>query len=145
MAKFLSKYVFISQIVLIGALSLAPAADNKRGGPPPLTDAQKKCFTDNGVSPPEMDTPPEGPLPSQEVRDKILKCLDANGFKPPTRDLPPLTDAQKKCFSDNGITPPEPNTPPPSTLPSQEVRDKIRACLDANGFKPPTDLSLVSK
>lgn len=135
MAKFLSKYLFISQLVLMGTLSFT-FADDQQGGLPPLTDAQKKCFTDNGVTPPEPDAPPEGTLPSQEVRDKIRACLDATGFKPPTVEFPPLTDAQKKCFSDNGVTPPEPNTPPEGPLPSQEVRDKIRACLDANGFKP---------
>lgn len=129
MVKFLSKYLFISPLILVGAISLAGANDSQQG-PPPLTDAQKKCFTDNGVPVPEIDTPP----PSQDVIDKIRTCLDENGFKPPTGDLPTLTDAQKRCFTDNGVSVPDNNTP----RPSQDVIDKIRACLDANGFKPPT-------
>jgi hypothetical protein len=127
MANSLSKYLFIFQLVLMGALSIAQA-DNQQNVPPPLTDAQKKCFSDNDVSPPDLSTP----APNQEVVEKIRTCLEENGFKAPP---PTLTDAQKKCFTDNGVVPPERDSPPQNPLPHKNVRDKIRACLDANGFK----------
>jgi hypothetical protein len=46
-----------------------------------------------------------------------------------------MTAAQKACFTANGLTAPG-EGPRPTERPSQDVMEKVHACLEENGMKP---------
>ena len=56
---------------------------------PPMTDAQKKCFTDNGVEPPSPGRRPPHKRGDHALRDKIHACLTQNGWNYPPPPPPP--------------------------------------------------------
>lgn len=67
-----------------------------------------------------------------------LAQSEGPGFGPPPHHPPKMTDAQKKCFTDNGLEAPGPgHRPPQNKNEDPAVHEKVRECLDAQGFHPP--------
>lgn len=50
--------------------------------PPEMTDAQKKCFTDQGLEAPGSGKRPSA-RPDRSVMEKVHACLKENGLNPP--------------------------------------------------------------
>ena len=103
-------------------------AGHHRGGRLNLTDTQKACLTDAGI------TKPEG-RPTQAERDAMKAAAEACGITLPTRPDHAggrlnLTDTQKTCLTDAGITKPE-------GRPTQAERDAFKAAAETCGVTPP--------
>ena len=112
----------------------SPATPVSTGRRPMLTDAQKQCLSDQGVTLPQPSTSGERPQLSQEQRDAFRAAAQACGIEfGPHRA--PLTDAQKQCLSDQGVTLPQPSTSGERPQLSQEQRDALRAAAEACGIE----------
>ena len=103
-------------------------AGHHRGGRLNLTDAQKTCLTDAGI------TKPEG-RPTQAERDAFKAAAETCGITLPTRPDDAggrlnLTDTQKTCLTDAGITKPE-------GRPTQAERDAFKAAAQTCGITLP--------
>jgi len=108
-------------------------AGHHRGGQLNLTDEQKTCLTDAGIT-----KPAEGTKPTQAERDAFKAAAQTCGITLPTRpdhagrELN-LTDAQKTCLTDAGIT-----KPAEGTKPTQAERDAFKAAAQTCGITLPT-------
>ncbi len=103
-------------------------AGHHRGGRLNLTDTQKTCLTDAGI------TKPEG-RPTQAERDAFKAAAQRCGITLPTRPDDAggrlnLTDTQKTCLTDAGITKPE-------GRPTQAERDAFKAAAQTCGITLP--------
>ena len=103
-------------------------AGHHRGGRLNLTDTQKTCLTDAGI------TKPEG-RPTQAERDAFKAAAETCGITLPTRPDDAggrlnLTDTQKTCLTDAGITKPE-------GRPTQAERDAFKAAAQTCGITLP--------
>ena len=101
-------------------------AGHHRGGRLNLTDTQKACLTDAGI------TKPEG-RPTQAERDAFKAAAETCGITLPERNgigRLNLTDTQKTCLTDAGITKPE-------GRPTQAERDAFKAAAETCGVTPP--------
>ena len=103
-------------------------AGHHRGGRLNLTDEQKTCLTDAGI------TKPEG-RPTQAERDAMKAAAETCGITLPTRPDHAgrglnLTDEQKTCLTDAGITKPE-------GRPTQAERDAMKAAAETCGITLP--------
>jgi len=102
-------------------------AGHHRGGRLNLTDEQKTCLTEAGI------TKPEG-RPTQAERDAFKAAAETCGITLPTRPGNAgrlnLTDEQKTCLTDAGITKPE-------GRPTQAERDAMKAAAEACGITLP--------
>ncbi len=99
-----------------------------------LTDAQKKCLTDAGL------TRPEG-KPTDEQRAAFQAAAKKCGITKPEgigkghhRGRPQLTDAQKKCLTDAGFTKPATR---PTTPPTEAQRAAFKAAAEKCGITIP--------
>ncbi|MEN9595248.1 MAG: hypothetical protein RLY23_1731, partial [Actinomycetota bacterium] len=103
-------------------------AGHHRGGQLNLTDEQKTCLTEAGI------TKPEG-RPTQAEREAFKAAAETCGITLPTRpdhagrELN-LTDEQKTCLTEAGITKPE-------GRPTQAERDAFKAAAETCGITLP--------
>jgi hypothetical protein len=97
----------------LGVYAAADAGAGETSGPngtwprhPELTDAQKKCLADNGVTLPQRPvsgaTGQRPSPPTDEQRAAFRAAAAACGLRSANR--PHLTDAQKQCLADHGVT-----------------------------------------
>ncbi len=136
----------LAAVPVIGGATVAGADSGTTGtgaqGRPahaPLTDAQKQCLADQGVTLPERPADGSRPQLSQEQRDAMKAAAKACGLPTPgpRGGRPALTDAQKQCLADQGVTLPE--RPADGSRPqlSQEQRDAMKAAAKACGLPTP--------
>ena len=124
---------------------------------PALTDAQKQCLADQGVTLPQRpaaDGTGQRPSPpTDEQRAAFRAAAEACGLPtPPAGDhrpgfggpggpRPALTDAQKQCLADQGVTlpqrPADGATGERPAPPTAEQRDAFRAAAAACGITIP--------
>jgi hypothetical protein len=134
----------LAAVPIIGGAGVAGAADSgttgARGqGRPahaPLTDAQKQCLADQGVTVPEKPADGSRPQLSQEQRDARKAAAQACGLpaRGPRGGRPALTDAQKQCLADQGVTVPEKPADGSRPQRSQEQKDAMKAAAQACGL-----------
>ena len=134
--------------LLIGVL--APLASAQTGNDPgpsghprmmvPLTDAQKACMAQHGVTLPTPGQKLPGP-PTAAQLDAFRADAQACGLPTPKGpvQMVPLTDAQQACLSQHGVTLPTPGQKLPGP-PTAAQRDAFRAAAQACGLPAPTDL-----
>jgi hypothetical protein len=117
----------------------ASATDGQRHPRPALTDAQRQCLSEQGVTLPTR--PADGTRPPQlteEQRAALRAAAATCGLPtpPPGRGpRPALTDAQRQCLSEQGVT--LPIRPADGTRPPQlteEQRAALRAAAEACGL-----------
>jgi hypothetical protein len=148
--------------LLIGVLApLASAqSDPTPHGPSPLTDAQKACLSQHGVTVPSPDQPPSSP-PTDAQRQAFKAAAQACGLPAPQGlKMLHLTDAQRACLSQHGVSVPPPgqkqNGPPSDAERAKfdaaaqacgfpkaagrmiQLTDAQKACLSQHGVTPPT-------
>jgi hypothetical protein len=105
--------------------SESPAMPVSTGRRPMLSDAQKQCLSDQGVTLPQPSSSGERPQVSQEQRDAFRAAAQACGIEFGGHRAP-LTDAQRQCLSDQGVTLPQPSSSGERPQVSQEQRDAFR-------------------
>jgi hypothetical protein len=119
-----------------GSGSSTSGAAATRPAPPQLTDVQKQCLADHGVTKPTELKDVSRPEFSQEQRDALRQATEACGL-PATVVRPghglrhELTDAQKQCLADQGVTVPAKGSRPEV---SSEQRDALRKAAGACGL-----------
>jgi len=153
----------------VGAFAVADAAttgtnsdDGARPAHPALTDAQKQCLADHGVTLPERpaaDGTGQRPTPPTDdqraaFRAAAVACglptpaagdhrpgFGGPGFGGPGGPRPALTDAQKQCLVDQGVTLPQrpvDGTPGERPAPpTAEQRDAFQKAAAACGITIP--------
>ncbi len=88
-----------------------------------LTDEQKQCLSDQGI------TRPVRPLTPEKI-EALKAAAEACDIKLPNRHRPNLTDEQKQCLSEHGVTRPvRPLTP--------EKVQALKAAAEACGIQRP--------
>ncbi len=134
-------FVALAALPVLALNSLATADTGGASGSgaahphPALTDAQKKCLADQGVTRPEKPADGSRPQLTQEQRDALRQAREACDLPvmagPGRHPHPALTDAQKKCLADQGVTRPE--KPADGSRPqlTQEQRDALRQAREA--------------
>jgi hypothetical protein len=142
----------LSAVTAVGALVLAsaPLAGAQTGGPDgprphQLTDAERTCLSQHGVSLPEPGQRPSSP-PSDAQRQAFAAAAKACGLPAPPDhggQMRMLTAAEQACLSQHGITPPQPGQKPP-TPPSDAQRQAFAAAAKACGLPGPPDHKLPS-
>jgi hypothetical protein len=119
--------------LLIGLMAPLASAqtDSSPDGPhrPQLTDAQKTCLSQQGVTPPA-----QGQKPTDAQRTAFQAAAKACGIPAPKDHphRPMLTDAQKTCLSQHGVTPPA-----QGQKPTDAQRTAFRAAAQACGIPTP--------
>ncbi len=148
----------------VGVFAAADAAttgtngeEGARPSRPALTDAQKQCLADQGVTLPQRpaaDGTGQRPSPpTDEQRAAFRAAAEACGLPtPPAGEhrpgngypggpRPALTDAQKQCLADQGVTlpqrPADGGTGERPAPPTAEQRDAFRAAAAACGITIP--------
>jgi hypothetical protein len=156
--------VIVAGLAVVSFGSFAGAADDTGSGtatgtaapdgtarphPLPLTDAQKQCLADQGVTLPQRPADGTRPTPLTDEQRAALKAAaeacglpvrvpGGPGFGGPRGDHPALTDAQKQCLADQGVTLPQrPADGTRPTPPTDEQRAAFRAAAEACGLTPP--------
>jgi hypothetical protein len=142
-------------VPVLGLAGVADAADDEagsgRGPKPTLTDEQRQCLADQGVTLPER--PAEGSDPStrvrptEEQRSAFRAAAEACGLpeRPHHRHgaRPALTDEQKQCLADQGVTLPDRpaagSDPSTRVRPTEEQRSAFRAAAEACGLPGPPE------
>jgi hypothetical protein len=122
-----------------GSGSSTSGAAATRPARPQLTDAQKQCLADHGVTVPAKPEDGSRPEVSQVQRDALRQAAEACGLpttvlRPGHRLRPELTDAQKQCLADQGVTVPAKPTDASRPEFSQAQRDALRQAADACGL-----------
>jgi len=129
--------------LLIGVLAPLASAqtDPTPDGPhpPKLTDAQKTCLTQHGVTLPTPGQKPANP-PTDAQRAAFKAAAQACGLPKPDgrHHMIQLTDAQKTCLTQHGVTVPTPGQRPPNP-PSDAQRAAFKAAAQACGLPTPKD------
>ncbi len=127
-------------VLALNSLATADTAGATGSGAahPSLSDAQKQCLADEGVTLPVKPADGSRPQLSQEQRDALRQAREACGLPPRTvrghGPHPSLSDAQKQCLADEGVT--LPVKPADGSRPqlSQEQRDALRQAREACGL-----------
>ena len=127
-------------LLLVGVLAPLALAqtDSTPPGPHLLTDAQKACLSQHGVTAPTPGQPLSEPTDAQ--RQAFRAAAQACGLPAPQGlVMMHLTDAQKACLSQHGVSVPTPgqklNGPP-----SDAERAKFEAAAQACGLPKPDGL-----
>jgi hypothetical protein len=104
---------------------------------PQVTDAQKQCLTDHGVTLPATGERPQGL--TDEQRAAFRAAAQACGISLPAHGPRlGLSDAQKQCLTDQGVTlPVRPANGERPTPPTDEQRAAFRAAAQACGITLP--------
>jgi hypothetical protein len=103
-----------------------------------LTDAQRQCLSDQGVTLPARPADGSRPELTPEQRHALRQARVACGLpamgRPGRGQGPPLTDAQRQCLSDQGVT--LPARPADGSRPelTPEQRDALRQAAEACGL-----------
>ncbi len=121
-------------VVPVLALNSLATADTGTDPRPGLTDAQRSCLAEQGVTLPTPGGQSEVPALTQEQRKELRKSVKACGLRGPHVALRRLTDEQRQCLADQGVTPP--GTSGNGTRPqvSAEERDSLRQAALACGL-----------
>ena len=136
----------LAAVSLVGLGGFASAATGDGGdgghpGRPALTDEQKTCLSDNGVTLPERPSDGSRPTPPTEEQRAAMKAAAETCGLPAPRARsarPALTDEQKTCLSDNGVTLPErPSDGSRPTPPTEEQRAAMKAAAETCGLPTP--------
>jgi hypothetical protein len=129
----LATLAFVVTLAPLAGAQTDPGGD---GHPPRLTDAQKTCLTQHGVTLPTR-TPGQAPTPpTDQQRQAFEAAAKTCGVQPPTMHRVRLTDAQKTCLSQHGITPPAPGSAKPAP-PTAEQRAAFEAAAKTCGIQLP--------
>jgi hypothetical protein len=131
-------------LLLVGVLAPLALAqtDSTSPGPHLLTDAQKACLAQHGVTPPTPGQPLSEPTDAQ--RQAFRAAAQACGLPAPQGlvMIQHLTDAQKACLSQHGVSVPTPgqklNGPP-----TDADRAKFEAAAQACGLPKPDGLRVL--
>ncbi len=156
---FLAGFVGLAALPALG-LGAYAAADTTSGessasGPgvrglrPQLSDTQKQCLADHGVTLPERPANPEAGTrpapPTDEQRAAFRAAAEACGLPTPPAGgrgfRPQLTDTQKQCLADQGVTLPTSPTPGAGERrqpPTAEQREAFHAAAQACDLPVPT-------
>jgi hypothetical protein len=120
------------------------AAAGTARGRPVLTDEQRQCLADHGVTPPTRPADGSPPQPrTAEDRAGFRAAAEACGLPLPERrggpggpgSRPVLTDEQRQCLADHGFTLPESPADGSERQPrSAAARDTFRAAAEACGI-----------
>jgi len=102
-------FVALAVVPVLALNSLATASvtvDGGAGSRPGLTDAQRQCLSEQGVSLPTRDSGDDKPALTPEQRDARRQAAETCGLapRPPRIALRQLTDAQRQCLADHGVT-----------------------------------------
>ena len=129
----------------LGAFAAADTTSGEAGtqgppGRPALTDAQRQCLADQGVTLPGRPADGTRPAPpTDEQRAALRAAAEACGLPVPAHGpRPALTDAQRQCLADQGVT--LPGRPADGTRPApptDEERAALRAAAEACGLPVP--------
>ena len=116
-------------------------APGGRGGRPQLTDEQKACLAEQGVTPPERPADGTRTPPTDEQRAAMKAAAEACGLParlgPGPGQRPQLTEEQKACLAEQGVTPPERPADGTRTPPTDEQRAAMKAAAEACGLPTP--------
>jgi hypothetical protein len=147
----------------VGGLGTAAATTGTNGDEggrparPALTDAQRQCLADHGVTLPQrpgVDGTGRRPSPPTDEQRAAFRAAaeacglptpPAGGHRPgaggPDGPRPALTDAQRQCLADQGVTlpqrPADGGTDERPAPPTAEQRDALRAAAAACGITIP--------
>ena len=136
----------LAAVPVFGTSAIAGAADSGQGSASsgrrahtPLTQEQRQCLADQGVTLPEKPADGSRPQLSQEQRDALRAAAETCGLQlgRPHGGRPQLTQEQRQCLADQGVTRPE--KPADGSRPqlSQEQRDARRAAAEKCGIELP--------
>jgi hypothetical protein len=103
-----------------------------------LTDAQKSCLAQHGVSVPAPGQKLNGP-PTDAQRAAFEAAAQACGLPKPSGRMLQLTDAQKSCLSQHGVSVPAPGQKLDGP-PTDAQRAAFEAAAQACGLPTPKDL-----
>jgi hypothetical protein len=113
----------------------------------PLTDDQKQCLANQGVTLPTKPADGTRPAPPTDAQREAFHAAatacglpvgDGPGFGGPSGPRPMLTDDQKQCLADHGVTPPaRPADGTRPAPPTDAERQAFRAAAEACGIAPP--------
>ena len=135
-----------------GAATGTAAPDGTARPHPQLSDAQKQCLADQGVTLPQRPSDGTRPTPPTDEQRAAFKAAaeacglpvrgpggpGGPGFGGPRGDHAALSDAQKQCLADQGVTLPQrPSDGTRPTPPTDEQRAAFKAAVEACGLTPP--------
>jgi hypothetical protein len=103
----------IFTLALVSALPQATLAEPGHQSHPPMTDAQKKCFTAQGLTPPGEGERPKA-RPEQATMEKVGACLKENGMERPPHPPGPPRGPHGPKDKENDKHPGPPPGPPPA-------------------------------
>jgi hypothetical protein len=113
----------------------------------PLTDDQKQCLANQGVTLPTKPADGTRPAPPTDAERQALRAAavacglavgDGPGVGGPGGHRPMFTDDQKQCLADHGVTlPTKPADGTPPAPPTDAERQALRAAAEACGIMPP--------
>ncbi len=129
----------LALVVAFAPLAVAQTPNPGRPGahPPNLTDAQKACLTQHGITPPTPGSAKPTSPPTDQQRQAFEAAAKACGVQPPKGHRVELTAAQQTCLTQHGITPPTPGTAKPTSPPSAQQRAAFEAAAKACGLPTP--------
>jgi hypothetical protein len=120
-----------------------PTAAAATTGRPALTDTQRQCLSDQGVTLPTGGADGAKPEFTREQRRQLreagaacgLRAMIARKGRPGARGLGAgLTDAQRQCLADQGVSLPVRSADHPHTPVSAEQRDALRQAATTCGL-----------
>jgi hypothetical protein len=106
-------FVALAVVPVLALNSLATATPNSSAGGegaggrarPALTDAQRQCLADQGVTVPDRGDAGEGIAITREERHALRDAARACGLRGHAGPgMRALTDAQRQCLTDQGVT-----------------------------------------
>ncbi len=130
-------FVALAVVPVLALNSLATATPTPDGGTDPrpgLTDAQRSCLAEQGVTLPAPGSQGEAPALTQEQRKELRKSVKACGLRGPRVALRRLTDEQRQCLADQGVTLPGALGDGSRPQMSAEARDSLRQAALACGL-----------
>jgi hypothetical protein len=129
----------LALVVAFAPLAVAQTPDpGPHGGHPPnLTDAQKTCLTQHGITPPTPGSAKPTSPPTAQQRQAFEAAAKVCGVQPPKGHRVELTAAQQTCLTQHGITPPTPGSAKPTSPPSAQQRATFEAAAKACGLPAP--------
>jgi hypothetical protein len=129
----------LTLVVAFAPLAGAQTPDPGRPGGhlPRLTDAQKTCLTQHGVTLPAPNAGQPPTPPTDQQRQAFETAATACGVQPPRPHPVQLTAAQRTCLTQHGITPPTPGSAKPTSEPSAQQRAAFEAAAKACGLPAP--------
>ena len=129
-------FVALAVVPVLALHSLATATPTSDGGAsdagadarPGITDAQRECLAEQGVSVPDRSGAEGRPALTREPRRELRQAGRACGLRGlrPGRGPRVLTDDQRQCLTEHGVT-----VPPRSA----ETRAALRAAAEACGLR----------